>query len=67
MICAACESRKHFECIDCMNNHKTHICTVIAAVAASIFSSSLLLLQPVAIAETSWEGKEADMTQQRSN
>ncbi len=26
MICAACETRKHFECIDCMNNHKTHLC-----------------------------------------
>ena len=24
MICAPCETRKHFECIDCMNNHKTH-------------------------------------------
>jgi hypothetical protein len=27
MICAACESRKHFECIDCMSNHQTHLCT----------------------------------------
>jgi len=27
MICAACETRKHFECIDCMNNHKTHLCS----------------------------------------
>ena len=27
MICAACESRKHFECIDCMNNHKTYLCS----------------------------------------
>jgi len=25
MICAACETRKHFECIDCMNDHKTHL------------------------------------------
>ena len=27
MICAACETRKHFECIDCMSNHQTHLCT----------------------------------------
>ena len=27
MICAPCETRKHFECIDCMNNHKTHLCS----------------------------------------
>ena len=27
MICAACETRKHFECIDCMNNHKTRLCS----------------------------------------
>ncbi len=26
MICAACESRKHYECIDCANNHETHLC-----------------------------------------
>ena len=27
MICAACETRKHFECIDCMNDHKIHLCS----------------------------------------
>jgi hypothetical protein len=26
MICAACEARKHYECIDCVNNHETHLC-----------------------------------------
>lgn len=26
MICAACESRRHYECIDCVNNHKTYLC-----------------------------------------
>ena len=27
MICAACETRKHFECIDCMNDHQTLLCS----------------------------------------
>ena len=27
MICAACEARKHFECIDCINDHKTYLCS----------------------------------------
>lgn len=26
MICAACENRKHYECIDCLNDHKTYLC-----------------------------------------
>jgi hypothetical protein len=26
MICGACEGRKHYECIDCTNNHETHLC-----------------------------------------
>ncbi len=27
MICAACEARKHYECIDCKNNHSTYLCS----------------------------------------
>ncbi len=27
MICASCETRKHFECIDCLNDHKTYLCS----------------------------------------
>ncbi len=26
MICGNCEKRKHFECIDCQNDHKTYLC-----------------------------------------
>ena len=26
MICASCENHKHFECIDCQNDHKTELC-----------------------------------------
>jgi len=26
MICAACEKRRHFECIDCLSNHSTYKC-----------------------------------------
>ena len=26
MICANCENHKHFECIDCQNDHKTELC-----------------------------------------
>ena len=26
MICGACENRKHYDCIDCMNDHKTYLC-----------------------------------------
>lgn len=26
MICGACEGRKHYECIDCINNHETYLC-----------------------------------------
>lgn len=27
MICAACEARKHYECIDCKSNHSTYLCS----------------------------------------
>ena len=27
MICASCENHKHFECIDCQNNHTTNLCS----------------------------------------
>lgn len=26
MICGNCEKSKHFECIDCQNDHKTYLC-----------------------------------------
>ena len=26
MICASCENRKHYECIDCKSDHKTYLC-----------------------------------------
>ena len=26
VICAACEKRRHFECIDCLSNHSTYKC-----------------------------------------
>ncbi len=26
MKCANCENHKHFECIDCLNDHKTYLC-----------------------------------------
>ena len=26
MKCASCENRKHYECIDCQNDHKTYLC-----------------------------------------
>ena len=26
MICAECEKRRHFACIDCKNNHATYLC-----------------------------------------
>ncbi len=26
MICSSCENHKHFECIDCQNNHTTELC-----------------------------------------
>ncbi len=26
MICGACENRKHYECIDCLNKHETYLC-----------------------------------------
>ena len=26
MLCANCENHKHYECIDCINDHKTHLC-----------------------------------------
>ena len=26
MICANCENHKHYECIDCLNDHNTHLC-----------------------------------------
>ncbi len=27
MNCAACEKRKHYECIDCLSDHRTHLCS----------------------------------------
>lgn len=26
MICAGCEESKHFQCLDCMNDHQSHLC-----------------------------------------
>ncbi len=26
MKCANCENHKHYECIDCLNEHKTYLC-----------------------------------------
>ena len=26
MICSACEKRRHYECIDCLNDHRTYMC-----------------------------------------
>ena len=26
MICANCGNHKHYECIDCQNNHTTELC-----------------------------------------
>ena len=27
MICGACEKRRHYECIDCVSNHSTYLCS----------------------------------------
>jgi len=26
MKCANCEKHKHYDCIDCQSDHKTHLC-----------------------------------------
>jgi len=26
MKCANCENHKHYDCIDCQSDHKTHLC-----------------------------------------
>ena len=27
MICASCERRQHYNCIDCKNDHRTYLCS----------------------------------------
>gem|GEM_PF-6791592 len=40
MICASCEKHKHYECIDCQNNHKTELCSCDCHVQADMHKHS---------------------------